>query len=49
MAQDKIFHAMENVEKTVISAAHKAEQAVEHAIQEEVETLFPDGHDDEKS
>jgi len=45
VAQDKIFHAVENAEKKVLSAAHKAEQAVEHAIQDEVETMFPSEHE----
>lgn len=53
MAEDKIFHAVENAEKKVLSVAHKAEQAVEHAIQDEVETMegstfFKKGHEEEE-
>lgn len=47
MAEDKIFHAVENAEKKVLSAAHKAEKAVEHAIEQEVETIFPPGDNKE--
>lgn len=40
VAEDKIFKAVENAEKKVLSAAHKAEQAVEKAIEDEVETIY---------
>lgn len=45
VAEEKIFRAVENVEKKVLSAAQKAEHAVEHAIQDEVETLFPESNE----
>lgn len=43
-AEEKIFHAVEDAEKKVLSAAHKAEKAVEHAIADEVDTMFPSEH-----
>lgn len=48
VAEDKIFHAVEDAEKKVLSAARKAEQAVEHAIDDEVETIYPH-HGDKKN
>jgi glutamyl-tRNA reductase len=46
VAEDKIFKAVENAEKKVLSVAHKAEKAVEHAIEDEVKAMFPNQHED---
>lgn len=39
-AEDALFHAMEDAEKQVLKAANKAEHAIEHAIHDEVDTIF---------
>ena len=39
-AQEALFHAVEHAEEKMVKVARKAEQAVEHAIHDEVDTLF---------
>ena len=39
-AQEALFHAIENAEQKVMKVARKAEQAVEHAIHDEVDNIF---------
>mmetsp|Transcript_7462 Transcript_7462/g.14909 ORF Transcript_7462/g.14909 Transcript_7462/m.14909 type:complete len:107 (+) Transcript_7462:260-580(+) len=40
MAEDKIFHALEDAEKKVMKAARNAEHVVEDALHEEVDSIF---------
>ena len=42
-AQEAVFHAVEKVERSLFRFAKRCEQAVEHAIEEEVDTLFCNG------
>eukprot|EP00562_Extubocellulus_spinifer_P009003 CAMPEP_0178511186 /NCGR_PEP_ID=MMETSP0696-20121128/22235_1 /TAXON_ID=265572 /ORGANISM="Extubocellulus spinifer, Strain CCMP396" /LENGTH=122 /DNA_ID=CAMNT_0020140957 /DNA_START=273 /DNA_END=641 /DNA_ORIENTATION=- len=44
-AKEALFHAVEKVEKSLLNAARKVEQAAEHAIEDEVDVLF---HEREK-
>lgn len=39
-AQEALFHAVEHAEEKMVKVARKAEQTVEHAIHDEVDTLF---------
>lgn len=39
-AQEALFHAVEHAEEKMAKVARKAEQTVEHAIHNEVDTLF---------
>jgi hypothetical protein len=42
-AQEAVFHAVEKVERSLFRFAKRCEQAVEHAIEEEVDVLFCNG------
>ena len=44
VAEKTIFSVVEDAEKKALHAARRAEQAVEHAIQDEVDTIFPSEH-----